>query len=109
MRPLTVAIALFVSLAVPGALSGQTIPLTKGTIVTAKIPVSLLREDGVLLSGGGGAIYAAEISQAPQGVAVGGTNEWALSGFPSMLEGRIEKITRKKEFTELEIRGEKGV
>jgi hypothetical protein len=83
--------------------SSATLNITKGSSVVVAIPTAVLERDGVRLAGG--VIYAATIRRTSDGVAVGDNELWQTAGFPSMLEGHVEKVTRRNDYTELEIRG----
>jgi len=77
--------------------------LNKGTVVTVKVPLRVLKVDGYFFRGGS-PIFAGNVASTGYGVTVEGQSEWKMAGFPSMFEMKVEKITRKKDYTELELR-----
>jgi hypothetical protein len=103
LKRLTIGAFVLAGLLLCPGLSLAQSSLRKDAIITIKIPTSQFKRDGVLLSGG--AIYSADIAPGDSGsVAVNGTKDWQASGFPSLLEGKVDKISRKPAFTEVEIR-----
>jgi len=86
------------------ALNRRSIPLTKGTSVTITVPSALLQYDGYFIRGGT-RIVAANISAADDGVAVNDSAEWKLAGLPALVDVSFEKVSKKKNYTEVELRG----
>ena len=83
----------------------------RGMPVTLMIPRALLQVDGDRTSRRSPA-FAADITAAGRdGAAVNGVTDWLRAGLPSLLEGTIGKITRKKDHTAVEVRttGAQGV
>ena len=89
----------------------------KNDIVTLKIPASFLDLEGTRIWDNS-PIYVSRISPirdpnyraggtAPEiDVMVNETRDWRLSGFPSLLTLRVEKIDQKDDYTEVELRSE---
>lgn len=86
-------VALMLTLASPGSVLGQSVPdaslLVKGATVTIKL----------------GTTYGT-VRVVPHGdvVSVDGTSDWETLVFPSLAEYQIEKIDRKKNETEIDLR-----
>lgn len=100
------AVMLFaVSLASCGEASAQgPAPLAKGRSVALKIPPAVLKYDGFSTMRAA-TIMAADISEpVPGALAVEKDLDWATAGFPSPYQFKIEKVTTRREFTEIEIR-----
>jgi hypothetical protein len=73
--------------------------------VTLMIPRTLLKEDGYLALRNV-PIVAADVTGAEgEGAAINGVKEWMPAGLPSLLQASIKKVTRNKDHTELELRG----
>ena len=89
-----------------GAQRGGRVPVSpkQGMLVTVMIPRALLKEEGYLAVRKV-PIVAADITSADgEGTLVNGMKGWMLAGLPSMLEVSVKKVTRKKDYTELELR-----
>lgn len=77
--------------------------LTKGQTVTVKVPASVFKVDGS--SFGGATIFAASPQLQTDGTVVfPGIDEWQTAGFPSLWEMKVEKVERKKEYAQIELR-----
>ena len=76
--------------------------LAKGRMVTLKVPSSVLSVDGASFAGA--LILAASPTVTADGTSTFPGLEWKTAGFPSMWEMKIEKIDRKKEHTQIELR-----
>lgn len=76
----------------------------RGTTVVLKIPNRLLGFDRVS-SWTGAVSYGAVIEQSQKGgYLVGGLNDWRSAGWTMMRQIVLEKVTRDKNFTEVELR-----
>ncbi len=91
---------------VAGASRADRAPVSpkRGMLVTVMIPRALLKENGYLTVGTVPIVAADITSAGSNGALVSGLKDWMLAGLPSMLEASVKKITRKKEYTELELR-----
>ena len=107
LRPATRAV-----IPIGDAFSSAVVPPTRGVRppvspkrgmqVTLMIPRALLKADE---DGGSRTVPAvgADIVGAGRGAAVNGVTEWGRAGLPSMLAGTIKKISRKGDYTALEL------
>lgn len=76
--------------------------LAKGRNVTLKIPLNVLDIEGQSFAGV--TILTGSPQLRPDGTASFPGKEWQTAGFPAMLEMKVEKIQRKKEHAEIELR-----
>jgi hypothetical protein len=71
--------------------------------VTLMIPRALLKEDDDRASRTVPELGADIVGAGAAGASVSGVTEWMQAGLPSLLEASIGKITRKKDYTALEL------
>jgi hypothetical protein len=74
-------------------------------LVTVLIPRALLKPEAPASARNAGALAALIDNPAGGQLSVSGTSEWMTAGLPSLLEASVEKVNRRKEYTELELRG----
>ena len=95
--------ALLLTLLAVAANAQTSIDPVKGRVVTLKVPFSALESDGFLF-GSRAPIYAAAVAGTEAAVIIGGRDDWQTTGFPSLLHMRFEKVSRKREHVEVELR-----
>jgi hypothetical protein len=79
------------------------IDLKKGQELVVKIPGRLLKYESRSFSTGA-SIFTASVSAAGEAITVEGASDWQTRGWPSMITFYYEKSSKKKEYTEVELR-----
>jgi hypothetical protein len=78
------------------------VDVPKGQAIVLKVPVALLEKEGNNFVGN--PILVANVDENQSGILVSSVVDWKTRGFPLMIEFRVEKTPKKKEFTEVELR-----
>jgi len=84
--------------------SDNEITLSKKQPLVLKIPRKLLKHENDSIRSGL-PIYVADVSVDGETIAVEGKSDWQLRGWPPMVTLFYEKSSQKKEYTEIECRG----
>jgi hypothetical protein len=104
----TVGCCLLLRLTSGAAISPEEeIALKKGQQLIVKIPGKLFKYETRSISTGT-PILAANVSAPGETITVEGASDWQTRGWPLMIELYYEKSTRKKEYTEVELRSSKA-
>ena len=82
----------------------QPVAPKKGMPVTLMIPRGLLKEDGYLPGRRVPILTADIVGSTGKPLSVNGRADWMLAGLPSLVEASVEKVSRTKNYTELELR-----
>jgi hypothetical protein len=78
--------------------------LSKGRSVALKVPPAILKYDANSMMRGVTIMAAGVSAPTPSMLAVENNLDWQTAGFPSQYQFKLEKVTKKKEFTEVELR-----
>jgi hypothetical protein len=85
--------------------AGRLRTVTKGAMVTLTIPYILLSPEGYSMTSGK-PIYGVDVMQDRGTYVVAGRSDWRLAGFPSLRELRVEKVTSRDQYAEIELRAD---
>jgi hypothetical protein len=100
----TAACCLLLSLTSVAAINQEDdIALKKGQELVVKIPGKLLKYETRSFSTGA-SIFTASVSAAGEAITVEGASDWQTRGWPLMITFYYEKSSKKKEYTEVELR-----
>ena len=100
----TVGCCLLLRLPSGAAISPEDeVALKKGQQLIVKIPAKLLKYETRSISTGT-PILAANVSAPSETITIEGASDWQMRGWPLMITLYYEKSTKKKEYTEVELR-----